>query len=257
MKLLKKIRWALFPKEEELVNTLQNTWDNFGEHDPFYSVITYEKYKDKHLTDELIDEFYSNPNAEGCTLYVERKLKELKQHGLESFKHKTGLDFGCGVGRNIVHLAPHFKKMVGLDISAKHLDYARKACKKRNLDNVIFFKSNQDIEPFGKFDFIFTVITLQHIPPPLMKKYIEQLLNMLNHNGIAFIHLPVDRAGYKYNEEKCIQQGKVLSWQMHLLPIQQMNRIINRSNCTLLEFDNTADHCGKDWENGFFIIEKK
>lgn len=258
MKLLKKLRWKLMPKKNELLKTLQKTWDNFGKKDPYFSVITDDKYKDENLSDKVIEEFYLCDNAKACTKYINQKLKEHAKISLNHFRDKTALDFGCGVGRNIVHLAPQFKSVTGLDISQGHLDRAKKVCEKMNITNVQFHKSYEEIESFGKFDLAFTVITLQHTPPPLMKSYIKQLLNMLNPGGFAFIHLPVGRAkGYKYNEEKCISDQEILSWQMHLLPQKVVQKIIDSCNCKLIEFDNTVDHCGVDWDNGFFIIQKK
>ncbi len=257
MKLLKKIKWNLFPKKKELIETLQSTWDQFGKEDTFFSVVTDEKYKDENLSSEIIDDFYSLANSRDCVEYVNAKLKTYKNFSLADCKDKKGLEFGCGVGRNLVHLAPYFKDMLGIDISEKHLEQAKKICQKMNISQARVQKSYDYIEDIGQFDFIFTVITLQHIPPPLMKAYIQQLLNMLLPGGIALFQLPVAREkGYKYNEEKCIQKESPLSWQMHILPEKIVNKIIKQCGCKLLEFDTSVDHCGPDWKNGFFIVEK-
>lgn len=48
-------------------------------------------------------------------------------------KNKTAVDFGCGIGHALPYLAPNFKKVIGIDISQKLLDQARKL----KLKNVI------------------------------------------------------------------------------------------------------------------------
>lgn len=259
MKLFHKIKSKILPNKEKLYDSLERAWDIMGEKEPFYSVITNEEFKSENLSSEVIDQFYSSASAQANTQYVAEKLKDLKALSLKDFHDKRALDFGCGVGRNALHLAPHFKTLVGLDISEKHLMRAREICEKKGILNTEFYKSTHEITSFGKFDFIFSVITLQHIPPPLMKQYIHQLLSMLNPKGLAFLQFPIEAEGYKFLENKFItEKGNEKHWDMHILPENEARKIISKEDCTLLEIDLTAgNQCGGKWKGAYFIIEKK
>lgn len=258
MKLYHKIKSKIAPNKEKLYDSLERAWDIMGEKEPFFSVITADEFKSENLSPEVIDQFYSSGGAKANTQYVEQKLKSLKGLSFKDFQDKRALDFGCGVGRNALHLAPHFRALVGLDISEKHLMRAREICERKGISNTEFYKSNDQITSFGKFDLIFSVITLQHIPPPLMKQYIHQLLSMLNPKGLAFLHFPIEAEGYKFLENKFItEKGNEKHWDMHVLPAKEARKIILKEGCTLLELDLAASNqCGGKWKSAYFIIEK-
>lgn len=62
------------------------------------------------------------------------KKKIVKNHIAKHIgKHKTAIDFGCGIGYALPYLAPNFKSVIGIDISQKLLDQAAKL----KLNNVI------------------------------------------------------------------------------------------------------------------------
>ena len=76
------------------------------------------------------------------------------------------LDFGCGPGRNLVKYQHRFKRLDGVDLSAKNLENAKMWC---NINHITQYKLYQcngvDLSNISneEYDFIMSTITLQHI----------------------------------------------------------------------------------------------
>ena len=234
-------------------NTLYNTWNNFGEKEPYWSVITNPQFQGKGITNEIKSEFYSTGLVD--INYIIYSFKNILNIDFQTFaKSKKCLEFGCGCGRTTIHLAKYFYIVLGLDISVGHLNLLDNFIKKFKINNIITFKSGLDITQYKNMDFIYTSIVLQHNEPPLIRSFIKQLLNNLNINGIAFIHLPVEINGYKYDQNKSIDQVNIM--QMHCLSIKEVVEIIKNNNCELVKFDDSINCCGPNYYDGIFIIKK-
>jgi ubiquinone/menaquinone biosynthesis C-methylase UbiE len=95
---------------------------------------------------------------------VNAVMAKIERLGLR-VQHDRALDFGCGVGRLTQPLSNYFAEVSGVDISKHMLERARKydvtgRCKFQlnEQDDLILF-------PNDSFDFILSLITLQHIEP--------------------------------------------------------------------------------------------
>jgi len=99
-----------------------------------------------------------------------RHLKELNI----SISTKKALDFGCGVGRLTQALAVYFDEVYGVDISPSMIELAKKY---NRYPDKCFYLINEDnqLRQFqdNTFDFIYTVITFQHIEPKYTREYIK------------------------------------------------------------------------------------
>lgn len=239
---------------KNILDTVSNTWNTYGENENIYwSVLSNDKYK-KMDSKEQFEEFYKSGIE--ATNYIKTKLVNYGNMFELWAIDKKCLDFGCGCGRTIIHLAMYFDETTGLDISQGHLEEANGIAEKLEITNIKLHKSDTDITIYGNFDLIYSVIVLQHIPPPLMIKYIEQLLSILNDGGYAFLHIPIKPTNnYKYDESK-FSNNEIMGMQMYYLDKENIEKIINENNCILLEFDNKQNHCGEEFEDGFFIIKK-
>lgn len=84
--------------------------------------------------------------------------KIFKEKLLElSGKEKTVLDSGCGDGRFTLEIAPHYKKVIGNDISKLMLEAAVKLQEEKEITNVEFIeKPTNDLDfPQNSFDVIY------------------------------------------------------------------------------------------------------
>jgi len=121
-------------------------------------------------------------------------------HYAESFRpfleKKYALDFGCGVGRLTKALASHFDRVCGVDISPAMIQHARNY---QGPDSRSLYLVNEtgDLRQFaaGEFDFIYSSITLQHMPARFARNYIAEFLRVLNRDGLLLFQLPSRRKG--------------------------------------------------------------
>ncbi|MFX0132122.1 MAG: class I SAM-dependent methyltransferase [Candidatus Hodarchaeota archaeon] len=100
------------------------------------------------------------------------------------------LDIGCGPGRIEWMLAPHVKKVYGVDISSKAIKFAKKGVKKFDIDNVSFMVNNgRDLKSFKNefFDLVFSYATFQHMDKETTFIYLDEIFRVLKRNGIAYL----------------------------------------------------------------------
>lgn len=224
---------------------IKNTWTTFGKTEPFWAVLTREKFKKENLNEAELIQFYDT--GKNDISYFEEILN---QHQC-TFTDKTVLEFGCGVGRLTKPCSDICKKIYGLDISQPYLDIA-----KQNVPNGEFFLVND----FNKLpvlpsnpDVIYSLITLQHNRPILMKLYIFLLLKVLNKSGIALLHIP-----YKiFNYALCEDDEERM--EMHFLKKEDVTKIVKTTECQILSIIET-NYCRLTSSDGIsdciYVIKK-
>lgn len=152
-------------KKKELPTGPRDTdrdWQLIGLNDPYFGVITDPRYRRGIITAAALQEFFASGRAD-VTVMLER-MRSL----FGSFVPGSALDFGCGVGRLTRPLAELTGDAVGFDISEGMLAEARKH-RQSGLSFVSSF-------PARKFDWVVSLIVLQHITPEVGHQAIERLL---------------------------------------------------------------------------------
>lgn len=102
----------------------------------------------------------------------------------------TALDFGCGLGRLSQALAERFEHVLGVDISSTMIEAARS--RNRHGERVIYHVNRSDRLPMlggETIDFIYSRITLQHIPRAAMKSYLAEFARVLAPGGVAMFQV--------------------------------------------------------------------
>lgn len=160
---------------------MPNDWESLGKLDPLWAILT-DAGKQFSQWDE--EEFFATGRV-----YVEKLLATLEPLGRPA-SHETALDFGCGVGRLTRHLAPCFKSVVGLDASPSMIALA--TAKNTHLHNSKFILCTEPRLPFPNeaFDFVHTVIVLQHLPAQAALAYIREFLRVLRPGGMLVFQVP-------------------------------------------------------------------
>ncbi len=165
------------------------SWESWGKENPYYGVLTDNKFRRENLNEERKAEF-----LETGRLHVDRVLAMAAMHCGAITSRKSALDFGCGVGRLVLPLAGIFEHVTGVDISSAMLKVAEQNCVERGIQNAKFARSDDGLSQVeGKFDFIHTYLVLQHIPVRRGEKIIAHLLDRLSDDGILAIHFPFVR----------------------------------------------------------------
>lgn len=152
------------------------------------------------------------PGKEGCwdpdeffkfgAVEIEQVLTRLDDLGIWPTNQRRALDFGCGVGRLTQALSDHFAWAVGVDASKEMVERARVFANDRGCHKVGFRVNNRpDLKVFvggqrDGFDFVYSVITLQHMPQELQRSYISDFVRVLRQGGLAVFQIPEGAADY-------------------------------------------------------------
>jgi len=216
---------------EKMLSRTAETWRELGQTEPHWSVLTSDRYKAASI-DQTRDEFYRTGHDQVAFLEA-----LFGRSGYAFPKDGVCLDFGCGVGRITLALAPHFAKVIGVDVSASHLKIAIERQQQQNISNVIFKSIGQldDISQLDRFDMLVTFIVRQHNPPPIIAAILDRLLSHLNPGGFAVFQLPTFIANYRFSISDYLAAPRSPNMEMHPLPQRHVYKILERNSCRLIE----------------------
>lgn len=164
------------------INELQHNWNQFGEIDPLWSILT---EPDKKGNKWQVDEFFKTGVEE-----IDAVIRHVESLGLNTARRKA-LDFGCGVGRLTQALANYFDEVDGVDIAPSMIERANKF--NSHGDRCRYYlNETDDLKLFAdnRFDLIYTNITLQHIAPRYSKNYIKEFVRILIPHGLLIFQQP-------------------------------------------------------------------
>jgi 2-polyprenyl-3-methyl-5-hydroxy-6-metoxy-1,4-benzoquinol methylase len=178
---------ALYEKSSKnmLLNNTDRDWEKYGSSDPYFGVISHNEYRKTNLTDERKELFFKTGED-----YINAVTEKVKRYIDPNFKPKKSLDFGCGVGRLVIPLTRISAQVDGIDVSESMLAEARKNCAAQSIENVSFFKSDDELSAIDqyRYDFIHSFIVFQHIPTKRGMKILKILLACLNPGGVGVLH---------------------------------------------------------------------
>ncbi|HXS90851.1 MAG TPA: methyltransferase domain-containing protein [Steroidobacteraceae bacterium] len=171
------------------------TWDYYGRHDPYFGVLSHDRYHSGALSEDARREFFESGAA-----YVRDVLDSCRRHLGPELPREKALDFGCGVGRLTLPLAGEFAHVVGVDVAAGMLTEARAQAAARQLRNVTFCQTLEElVGAHGTFSFVNSYIVLQHVPTRDGLAYIATMLRLLGADGFGALHVTYARAKDKSN----------------------------------------------------------
>lgn len=166
------------------MNSTDKEWEKFGRDDPYFGVISHEKFKSNNLDDTLKEEFFQTGFKD-----IQHAIAQIQKHLDPDFKIQNALDFGCGVGRVLIPIAELADQATGVDVSRSMLQEAAKNCNLRSITNVTFVEDMNNLSSVGApFDFIHSSIVFQHIPVKKGIAVFRNLLQYLSGGGCAALH---------------------------------------------------------------------
>ena len=214
-----------------------NIWESYGQDETYWSVLTADSFLKENINKDIIENFYDT--GKSTMRYIENTLKRCDEW--EKLSRQNCMEYGCGVGRVTVQLAKVFKNVTGLDISHGHLKLAEKRINNLCITN-INFQRVQNLDELGqlpKYDFIFSVIVLQHNPPPVIAVIIETFFKLLKVSGSVMFQIPVQIKDYSFSISDYLKDmQKYDTMEMHMLPQDKILAIARKNDCSLLECHN-------------------
>ncbi len=159
----------------------RDDWERLAKEDPLWAILA---CKSKRGGKWDIKEFFETGRRR-----IAGVMNYLDSLDIEVSRDKA-LDFGCGIGRLTQALADYFNVVYGVDIAYSMIRLAKKYNKYGNKcryylndkNNLHMFKNNF-------FNFIYSDLTLQHIPPVHSMNYIKEFMRTLDFNGVLVFQL--------------------------------------------------------------------
>lgn len=217
-------------QEQELFQRVHSVWTNYGNVDPYWSVITAPQFKASQIDAQSIEDFYSS-GADSANL-----VQEFFARSGNTQPRGTCLELGAGVGRVTNQLSRLFDKVIAVDISSGNLELAARRAEKMGLRNIEFelISSFNDYWELEHFDFLFSTITLQHNPPPLQAMLLDCLLGKIRAGGGCLFQLATEHPGSSFSVAEYLQQDTD-GMEMHSLPMRHVFRLLEKHRIELLE----------------------
>lgn len=161
-------------------------WKRLGKLDPYYGVLSEEKFKTKNISEETLLEFFSSGES-----FVKETESRINKFFDRSLAECSIFDFGCGVGRLVIPFARlTTKEVFGADVSPDIIDKAIAHKKALNLQNLELLTYNGMVLPrLPQFDFINSYIVFQHIETPLGFSLLQQLFDTLKIGGMIQVQI--------------------------------------------------------------------
>lgn len=239
----------------------QGHWERLAAHDPMWVILT-EPGKQGSWDEQ---EFFQSGRDE-----IARTFAFLDERFHLKPRLGTALDFGCGIGRLTQALGERFEHVHGVDISPTMV--ATAATKNRFPSRVSYHANASDRLPMietGSVDFLYSRLTLQHIPRRAAASYIQEFGRVLSPCGIAVFQTMVRarrwtvrvRHGlrdampelYRWLRDQVSRRAR---WEMNVLPDRAVRRAIENGGMELAgSFDD--DSSGAEFESRCFIVMRR
>lgn len=239
---------------DRMFERIHKQWEHLGNTEPFWSVVTQPQYYQADFAQHS-EKFYQSGHH-SCQIF----LAALRRSGINPSQFNTCLEIGCGVGRVTSYLAGAFSKVIATDISAPHIALAKQHMVDKGIGHVEFqhFNTMSQMMHLPQVDAIFTLITLQHNPPPVMAWMLSTLLSHLRSGGVAFFQLPTYRTGYLFEAERYLASTPPDTLEMHYLPQPDVFRLLADANCQCLEVREDAMVGAEDTMlSNTFLVQKR
>ena len=230
-------------------------WDKFGELDPMWAILADPAKRGGKWSEE---EFFATGRTE-----IEAVLDWVAKTGLR-VERRRALDFGCGIGRLTQALAEHFDQVDGVDIAPSMVDRARLL--NRHGERCRFHvnrASDLRLFPDGAFDFVYSVIVLQHVPPAISSGYLREFFRVLAPGGVSVFQLPsqmIESAERPAGDHQTFQFNDMgtaapLRMEMFGLPRTEVERIVHDGDGRVHEA-RPDGWAGPMWESYFYLVSK-
>ena len=229
----------------------RRNWEGLASDDPMWAILTTRERRGTWGRKEFM--------ASGETAVAE--LLSLAEEQGVVIRRGRALDFGCGLGRLTLPLAQRFEEVLGVDVAMSMVEQAREFA--AGHDNVTYMcnaEPHLGCLPSGGFDFICSLITLQHVPPVAAYAYMGEFMRLLAPGGVAVFQAPARYLGPRWKRVlRRLPHGLIsLPWrwanrtrfymEMNELPTDQVRKAVENGGGQVLRAV-PDDFAGSCWES--------
>lgn len=213
---------------ERLAARIREQWTKLGEEDPYWSVLTDEDF-----------------HADRIDAVARKRFDKSGEHAaqlIDLTAARTGIapragmcvELGCGVGRITRHLAERFERVIAVDISPGSLALCERYLAEQGVANVEtrLIRDIEELAALPTVDFFYSMIVLQHNPPPIQHRVLELLLGKIGRGGQCLFQTVADLPGYSFEAESYLSSPSP-TMEIHSLPMATVHRLIRDSGLTL------------------------
>ena len=163
------------------------SWEQLARTDPLWAVLSSEEFRSGALTAEAEERFWRSGEE-----HVAHVVSVIRNEIDPGFEPGVSLDFGCGVGRNLIPLAQRSRHAIGIDASATMVKRSEARATQCALDNAHTLVIGRTIDAgavaqWGPVDFVHSVLVFQHIVASEGFALFDQLLDVLSPGGHGFV----------------------------------------------------------------------
>jgi SAM-dependent methyltransferase len=163
------------------IKSLRDAWERWGQVDPMWAAVTAPDKADGRWSP---DEFFVMGERE-----ISEVIEQATQLGM-ALQFGSALDFGCGAGRLTQALGRHFDSVVGVDIAPSMLAKARELSPPdRKLEYVLNQEENLGVFEDASFDFVYSNLTLLHMPPRISRRYLTEFARVVKSGGCVVFQM--------------------------------------------------------------------
>lgn len=236
-----------------LFDRVARSWTRFGNSEPYWSVLSEPQY--------LMDRIGETREAflESGRENMERLFATLRRNGIAIDPDWEVLELGCGLGRTTRWLTEHFRRIFAVDVSSSHLQLAQQLnADAPHAERIVWTKlsSRDDVAALPAFDLFFSMIVLQHNPPPVIGMLLDTVAEKLRPGGFAFFQVPTYQRGYSFDVDSYLALGAdEPDIEMHAFPQGEVFRIFREHGCIPLEVfeDGLSGHRDNHRSNSFLF----
>jgi 2-polyprenyl-3-methyl-5-hydroxy-6-metoxy-1,4-benzoquinol methylase len=153
----------------------------------------------------VVERIVSNQENWVVRLYARIRFIILRQSFLREIgqylpREGRVLDLGCGFGLFSLYFALTGPKreLIGVDLDARRIEWARRCAARVGAENVSYTTSNAlEWEGSGRFDAIFMLDLIHHLPRAEVAGFLEQVRGVLAPGGMLILKDVSNRPAYK------------------------------------------------------------
>ena len=157
-------------------------WDAFAAREPYFAVLTHQRYLREHFDPAAEAEFFDSGEA-----YVSELYGIVRARVAPHFGPLTVLEYGCGVGRLLIPFARRATTVTGVDISQAMLETARMHIVKAGVTNVELLDVVDDDRTF---DLVNCFLVLQRLRRRDGLELLRRLARRVREGGVGVFQFP-------------------------------------------------------------------